>query len=233
MDQLISQSPGLIAQMRGRPTHQRYKCTSVYVDPFTNYTFTYLQKSTTVKETIKGKRLIERHMERMGHKVTHYHADNGVFASHAWRKHCSDNSQQLTFAVSGTHHMNEVAEAKINHLQSLARTMMIHANQQWPTAINANLWPYAIRMATNVMNSTPPAKIQDIQTPWQAVERTNVTTNVKHGTHLDVQCAHYKDPSRVATSLTNGNQGQGWGSTWVDHPNMQGQLIWCYAPSLA
>ena len=119
-------------------------------------------------------------MHRMGHKVTHYHAENGVFASHDWRNHCSDNMQQLTFTAVGAHHMNRVAEAKIKQLQSLARTMMIHANQRWPTAINANLWPHAIRMATDVMNSTPSAKIQDIQTPRQAVEGTNVATNVKH-----------------------------------------------------
>ena len=180
VNQLISQSPGLIAQMKRRPTHQQYTCASVYVDQFTDYTFTYLQKSTTALETIEGKRLFKRHMDRMGHKVTHYYADNGVFASHAWRNHCSDNMQQFTFAVVGAHHINGVAEAKIKQLQSLARTMMIHANQQWLTAINANMWPYAIRMATNVMSLTPSANLKDIQTPRQAVECTNVATNVKH-----------------------------------------------------
>ena len=98
------------------------------MDQFTDYTFTFLQKTTTAKETIEGKRLFQRHMGRMGHKVTHHHANNGVFASHAWRNHCADNLQQLTFAAVGAHHMNGVAEAKIKQLQSLARTMMIHAN---------------------------------------------------------------------------------------------------------
>ena len=180
VDQLISQSPGLISQMRGRPTHQRYTCASVYVDQFTDYTFTFLQKTTTAEETIEEKRLFERRTGRMGHKITHYHADNGGFASHAWRDHCADNQQQLTFVAVGAHHMNGVAEAKIKQLQSLATTMMIHANQRSPTAINANLWPYTVRMATNVMNSTSSTKLWDIQTPRQAVERTNVATNVKH-----------------------------------------------------
>ena len=83
------------------------------MDLFTNYTFTYLQKSTTAEETIKGKRLFERHMDMMGHKVTHYHDNNGFFASHAWRTHCSDNMQQLTFVAVGAHHTNGMAEGKI------------------------------------------------------------------------------------------------------------------------
>ena len=180
MDQLISQLPGLITQMRGRSTHQQYTCALIYVDQFTDYTFIYLQKSTTADETIKGKTQFERHRDRMGHKVTHYHADNGVFALHTWRNHYSDNMQQLTFVAVGAHHMNGVAEANIKQLQSLERTMMIHTNQRWPLAINANLWPYTIRITTYVMNLTPSAKLQDIQTPMQAVEYTNIATNEKH-----------------------------------------------------
>lgn len=77
---------------------------------------------------MEGKRLFEQHMDRMGYKITHYHADNEVFALHDWSSHCSDNMQQLAFAAVRPHHMNGVADSKIKQLPSLARTMTIHAN---------------------------------------------------------------------------------------------------------
>jgi len=36
--------------------------------------------------------------------------------------------------------------------------MLIHATKRWPKAINANLWPYALRMANEVHNASPTNK---------------------------------------------------------------------------
>ena len=44
VDQLESNTPGLIAQFKGNLTQQRYKCATVFVDQFSGYTFVYLQK---------------------------------------------------------------------------------------------------------------------------------------------------------------------------------------------
>ena len=95
VDRLISQSPGLTSQMRGRPTHQQYTCTPVYVDQFANYTYTYLQKSFTAEAAMAIRRL-----------------------SNTWlgwdtklrQKHCIDNLQKLAFAAVGEHQMNRVAK---------------------------------------------------------------------------------------------------------------------------
>ena len=55
VDQLISPTPGFIAQMAGKLTTQRYTCATIYVDQYSGYSFTWIQRSTSVEETIKGK----------------------------------------------------------------------------------------------------------------------------------------------------------------------------------
>ena len=43
VDQLESTSPGLIAQLKGKLTQQRYKYATVFINQFSRYTFIYLQ----------------------------------------------------------------------------------------------------------------------------------------------------------------------------------------------
>ena len=78
-DQLISPTPGLIAQMLGRPTTMRYTCATIYVDNCSGYTFMQLQYSTNAEETIKGKLTYESHASSCGVRICHYHCDNGIF----------------------------------------------------------------------------------------------------------------------------------------------------------
>ena len=60
VDQLESNSPGLIAQQKGKLTQQRYKYATVFVDQYSGYTFVYLQWRLTSKETIQAKHAFER-----------------------------------------------------------------------------------------------------------------------------------------------------------------------------
>jgi hypothetical protein len=62
-----------------------------------------------------------------------------------------------TVSASGVnaHFQNGVAENQICTLQDAARTMLVHAKHQWPKAINAHLWPYAIQFANDVHMHTP------------------------------------------------------------------------------
>jgi predicted NAD/FAD-dependent oxidoreductase len=55
----------------------------------------------------------------------------------------------------GAHHQNGRAEKRIRDLQDMARTSLIHANRMWPDAINAHLWPYALKHANESINLTP------------------------------------------------------------------------------
>ena len=113
VDQLEANVAGLVAQMAGRPTHSRYKVVTVFVDHATGFSYVHFQKSSNAEETIEGKELFEQHAASMGHNIRHYHADNGIFASKAWRAHCIARHQGLSFAGVGAHHQNRVAESKM------------------------------------------------------------------------------------------------------------------------
>ena len=215
VDQMISNVPGLVAQMAGRPTHSRYKVVTVFVDQATGFSFIHLQKSTSAEETVEGKELFERYASSMGHTIKHYHADNGVFASLMWRAHCIAKHQGLTFAGVGAHHQNGVAENKISQLQSQARTMLIHAAKRWPTAVHAYLWPYAVRMANESSNELPSLAFKDGRTPLQSFAGSRATTNPRfwqpfacptYALHPNLQTAggiigKWKERSRVGLYL--------------------------------
>ena len=59
VDQLESTSPGLIAQLKRKLTQQRYKYATVFVDQFSGYTFVFLQRRLTSKETVQVKHAFE------------------------------------------------------------------------------------------------------------------------------------------------------------------------------
>ena len=70
VDQMVSPTPGLIAQMTGMLTRKRYKYTTVYVDQETRLGYVYLQQTATAKETIKGKIAFELHCQTMGFRTS-------------------------------------------------------------------------------------------------------------------------------------------------------------------
>jgi len=93
-------------------------------------------------------------MEDHGVKVQHYHADNGIFASRAFRDEVSRCGQGLSFCGVGAHHQNGVAERRIQDLADSARASLAHAAHRNP-AVTANLWPYALRHASYVRRLMP------------------------------------------------------------------------------
>jgi hypothetical protein len=109
-----------------------------------------------------------------------YHADNGIFKAYKWVTACRNKGQALSFAGVNAHHQNGIAEQKIRSLQELARNMFVHANKLWPKAVTANLWPYAIRMANDVLNETPNMQDKIKRTAQQIFSQTNIQVNPKH-----------------------------------------------------
>ena len=61
VDQMVSPVPGLIAQMVGFLTKQRYKYVSVFIDQASQMGFVYLQKTRSAEETIGVKRAFEKY----------------------------------------------------------------------------------------------------------------------------------------------------------------------------
>ena len=89
VDQLESNTPGLIAQLKDKLTQQRYKYATVFVDQFSGYnTFVHLQKRLTSEETVMAKHAFKCSTDQHGVKIIHYHADNGCFADIAFIADC-------------------------------------------------------------------------------------------------------------------------------------------------
>jgi len=180
VDQLISPTPGFVAQMTGILTKKRYKCATVFVDQFSGLGYVYLQQTTNAEETIKGKRAFEAYAKQHGVKVKSYHADNGTFRSNKWVDECKRCEQGLSFAGVNAHHSNGHAERRIRSLQDLARAMLIHHNRRWTMPGTVHLWPYALRMANEAINETPNMKDEKGRSPIQLFSNTEVHTHEKH-----------------------------------------------------
>ena len=177
---MTSPTPGLVAQMSGKPTCKRYRHAAIYVDQATSLGFVWLQKSVDIGDTMEGKIAFERFCQEHRITIQHYHADNGIYTSNAWRQSCLQQGQGLTFAGVAAHHQNGIAERRIRELQEMACTMLIHVHHRWPDAITPNLWPYALRMANDAINVTPNLKFKDARTPIESFTGTKVASNPKH-----------------------------------------------------
>ena len=180
VDQLTSSTKGFIAQMTGRLTKARYEHATVFVDQASRLGYVYLQRTTSAEETIKAKIAFEQYARERGVIIRGYHADNGVFRAHKWVADCTSKNQALTFAGVGAHHANGVAERRIQEIQNTARTMLTHSQHRWPAAVNAHLWPYAVRAASEAFNSAPLMQDPMKRTPQQLFSGTDVHINSKY-----------------------------------------------------
>ena len=180
VDQLVSPTPGLIAQMTGFITKQWYRYATVYVDQYSGISFIYLQCTASAAETLEGKRAFEWYAQLHDVTISAYHADNGIFKACEWVENCHQSQQGLTFAGVGAHHANGKAERCIRELQELACTQLIHANRRWPQAISAHLWPYALRHANDCINAAPNMQHSKCLSPTQLFAKTMVNINKKH-----------------------------------------------------
>jgi hypothetical protein len=138
VDQLVSPTPGLVAQMIGLLTMTRCKHATTYVDQASRLSHVYLQKRATAEETLLGKEAFELCARERGVTILACHADNGIFKAHKWAMACRGKGQPLMFAGVNAHHQNGTAERKIRILQELARTMLVHGNKRWPKAVTNN-----------------------------------------------------------------------------------------------
>ena len=180
VDQLESSTPGLIAQMKGWLTKKRYRVATIFVDHFSGLSYVHLQKTTNAAETLEAKRAFERFARRHDIRISQYQADNGRFAETVFLDHVRQSQQTITFCGVNAHFQNAVAERRIRVLQDRARTMLLHAKQRWPTAVEAYLWPYAIRLANEVHNATPDILRHDFKSPLELFTNSVVTPDLGH-----------------------------------------------------
>lgn len=178
IDQLVSSVPVLIGQMRGFITKKRYTITTVFVDHYSGLSFVHNQMTSGAQHTIKAKKAFERYALSHGVYVRHYHADNGIFASKEFTAAVARDIQSITFCAVNAHHQNGRAEKRIRDLQDTGRGMVLHAKQRWPKAITANLWPYAIRIANDMVNDSPIQHKDDL--PMELFSAVGVAPRINH-----------------------------------------------------
>ena len=152
VDTMESTVPGFVAQIKGRMTNRRYKYATIFIDHFSDFTHTHLHQENTSEYLIDGKRAFEARCRMYQVKVLHYHCDNGRFADNLFKQSVERTGQTISYCGVNAHFQNGRAEKKIRDIREAARTQLLHAINRWPSAIILNLWPYALRYATDVHN---------------------------------------------------------------------------------
>ena len=130
VDQMEVREEGLIAQLKGKLTRQRYKYATIFVDQYSDLSYVHLQRHLTSDETVQAKLAFEAYARSMGVSIRHYHADNGRFADNLFIQSIESNGQTISFCGVGAHHQNGRAEKRIRDLRESARKMILHANSR-------------------------------------------------------------------------------------------------------
>jgi hypothetical protein len=158
IDQCVSSIPGRLSHTFGKEA-KKNKLTggTIFADHATGHVFIYNQVSARAGENLVGKKKYERLALDSGVSIQTYHADNGIFATKAFKAHCDYKGQELEFSGVGAHHQNGVAKRAIKTVSSLARTMLLHMSLHWPEQAGLELWPFALEHAAYVWNHLPRA----------------------------------------------------------------------------
>ena len=85
VDQLVSPTPGFVPTHRGTTTTKRYIGDNVFVDHFSNFTYAHLMMEMNAETTVETKLAFEQVFNAHGVQVTHYHEDNGLFDTKAFK----------------------------------------------------------------------------------------------------------------------------------------------------
>ena len=123
--------------------------------------------------TIKAKEAFERIMADSGVNVLHYHADNGLFYTKAFKQSVQ------AFCGVNAHHQNGVAKTHVKDVTKGACTMLRHVAHHWPKAVHASLWPCALKhYVDQAGNQSTQAKFED--SPISHFSGTVVELNLNH-----------------------------------------------------
>ena len=127
VDQLVSATPRLMAQLKGNSTTECYACATIFVDQCSSMSFAFLQKGTGAECTVEAKKAFKTHGKTFGVAPLHHHCNNGIFSDSAWWCNCTIKNQRLTFCGVNPHFQNGIAERHIRVLQDMAQMMLAHS----------------------------------------------------------------------------------------------------------
>jgi len=155
VDQIESNTPGLVLTARGTPTNCRYQAATLFCDHASCFIHLTCHFSIGPIEALIAKRAFEKEAALANVPIHKYEADNGIFNSTAWRSSCDVPDQHNEYCSVNAQHQNGIAEWQICTVLERARTMLIHAMHQWPDNKTVDLWPYALKLAADLHNITP------------------------------------------------------------------------------
>jgi hypothetical protein len=203
VDQLESNTQGFIAQLKGTLTKKRYGAATVFVDHTSRLSYIHLQGRISSDETVQAKRAFEAYARSHGVTVKHYHADNGRFADNAFLKSIAESGQTISFCGVNAHFQNGIAEKRIRDLSEQARKQLLHAKARWPSAIEINLWPYALRNANDIRNTIPDK--EDGSSPLERFCRSNIRPKLRNNHTFGCPVYALKDELQGSKGLPKWN----------------------------
>jgi hypothetical protein len=114
-----------------------YSYGTLFVDHESGNLFNFCQFSNNASEmAINSKRLLKSLAVQEGISIKKYHADNGIFASNAFKGECDILNEEYSFSGAGTHHQNGAAERNIKTVIQWVRANMLHFAHHWPSQAN-------------------------------------------------------------------------------------------------
>jgi hypothetical protein len=218
VDQLVSPTAGFVPTHRGRPSLVRYIGATVFVDHFSDFTYVHLMTEMDAAATVAAKQAFERILHSHGVTARHYHADNGLFDTKLFKSSIEQANQTLSFCGVNAHHQNGKAENRIKLVTEGARTALLHASHRWPAAVNASLWPAALKNYVNLRNALPTKYI-----PEQRVKRRIIRAQYHSsplsqlsGTEVEPNLDHFHPFGSPVYVLHNSLQSQQSHNKWTD-----------------
>ena len=160
MDSIAISVPGRPFHGRGGDLSQFYRGATIFHDAATNIIKVYPQVSLGASDTLLSKAKFEQFFKsKCQREVQHYHSDQGIFISKAFKSDCEVKKQKQTFSAVGAKWQNGLAESSVKSVFWRARHFMLHAALHWSThgADDPSYWPQAVEHSTWIHNRLPSA----------------------------------------------------------------------------
>ena len=221
VDQLESNTPGLISQLKGKLTQQRYKYATVFVDQFSGYTFVYLQKRLTSEEMVMAKHAFECSADQWGVKIIYYHTDNGRFADNAFIADCKAKRQGLSYCGVNAHFQNGIAERRIRDLQDQTRTSMLYVMSTWKRMVLICLYGPTPCVTPTMLPTRHQEKVRTNH-HWNVFRESTSLPNYVISMPSAVLPTYWTTLYKAAKDHRSGNNAQDWAYTSGPRRVMQG-----------
>jgi hypothetical protein len=201
------------------------------VDHFSDFTYVHLMTKLDAASTVKAKLAFKRIANSHSVAIKHYHADNGLFDTKAFKKSVSEAGQTLSFCGVNAHHQNGKAENRIKDITTGGRTSLLHAAHRWPKAIHASLWPSALKNYTNLRNSLPTEFTPRTKLGIKKLPDTYIKSPASQfsGTEVETNLNHFRPFGTPVYVLESKLQAQQSHNKWSDRA--RGGIYLCHSPS--